>query len=99
MKRLILAALLLAGCASTETMQTQPDMKLCVDYMTLPSFNIHQGKRAEEIARRKLDCSQYAGMIAAKWKADAAAPPPPNGRDMDCTGDVDRHGNARMNCQ
>lgn len=92
------AFLALAGCASKETTQAQPDMKLCVDYMTLPSFNIHQGARADEIARRKLDCEQYAGLIAAKWGADAAASPPPR-VDVDCTGRADGNGNVRMNCQ
>ena len=38
--------------------------------MTFPSFNIWQGAREEEIARRNLDCSPYVSIAANKRRAN-----------------------------
>ena len=61
----------LAGCASTPADYARtPEMKLCMDYMTFPSYNIHQSARAQAIAQRGIDCSRYAGAANARIRAN-----------------------------
>lgn len=63
--------LLLAGCATDPAIyRTQSSMKLCMDYLTVPSFNVNQGARAEELARRSENCSQYFGAANAQRQND-----------------------------
>jgi hypothetical protein len=40
-----------------------------MDYLTLPSYNINQGERAAELARRNESCASYA--TAAKLRQEA----------------------------
>jgi hypothetical protein len=46
------------------------EAKLCIDYMTLPSYNFNQGKREQAIQQRELNCSAYAGVAASKAQSD-----------------------------
>ena len=62
--------LIIQGCATSDSFRNTPDAKLCIDYMTFPSFNIWQGAREEEIARRNLDCSPYVSIAANKRRAN-----------------------------
>lgn len=56
-----------------------------MDYLTLPSINVNQGARAEELARRGENCSQYYGAADAQRQNDerferslkALSPPAP----------------------
>ena len=79
MKRfaVLVVAALVVGCASKEEvsadMRELPDVALCVDYMTLPNYNIHQDVRAREIGRRGIDCTKYAELIAAKMSGENAS--------------------------
>lgn len=61
---------LLAGCAvsSGGYSRTSTD-KICMDYLTLPSYNINQGERAAELARRNETCSAF--IAAAKLRQEA----------------------------
>lgn len=47
-----------------------PEQNLCMDYLTYPSINIHQSARAEAIAARKLNCSQYLGAAQLRLQAN-----------------------------
>lgn len=64
------AGLLLAGCATNYT--STPSAKLCVDYMTLPSYNVHHGARAAELAKRGENCGAYTGAAQTRQQADQA---------------------------
>ena len=44
----------------------QSDGDLCIAYVKLPPRNLYQITLFQEIARRHLDCSQYAG-CADEW--------------------------------
>ncbi len=50
----------------------QSEMKLCVDYMSLPEINIYQADRAAAIQRRGIDCSPYIEMARLKSQRDDA---------------------------
>ena len=41
---------------------------ICMEYLTLPSYNINQGERAAELARRGESCQGY--VAAAKLRQD-----------------------------
>lgn len=63
--------LLMSGCASTASDYARtPEMKLCIDYMTFPSYNIHQSARAQAISQRGIDCSRYVGAANARNRAN-----------------------------
>jgi hypothetical protein len=67
-----MCALAMVGCASTPADYARtPEMQLCIDYMTFPSYNIHQSSRAAAIAQRGIDCSRYAGAANARSRANA----------------------------
>lgn len=46
------------------------EAKLCIDYMTYPSWNINQSTREEAIARRGINCAPYAAIAANKNQSD-----------------------------
>lgn len=62
------------GCASTEEVRqsliTKSDRALCMEYMTLPTLNLHQSARESEIKRRGIDCWQYGNVTEERRKAD-----------------------------
>lgn len=66
-----ISALSLGGCATDPAIyRTQSSMKLCMDYLTLPSINVNRGARAEELGRRGENCSQYLGAASAQRQND-----------------------------
>lgn len=60
---------LLASCAvsSGGYLNTSTD-KLCMDYLTLPSYNINQKERVAELNRRNESCASY--VAAAKLRQE-----------------------------
>jgi hypothetical protein len=65
------AVVSLVGCAATPSDYAQTDeMKLCMDYMTFPSYNIHQPAREIAIRQRGIDCSRYSGAANARIRAN-----------------------------
>ena len=73
MKKLIFVLfVLLNGCAANPAYYTSmSSMKLCIDYMTFPSYNINQSARAAELSRRGENCSAYVGAAAERNKSNA----------------------------
>lgn len=62
---------LLLGCAATpQDFARTDEMTLCMRYLTLPSYNIHQQSRAIAIRQRGIDCSKYYGAANARIRAD-----------------------------
>ena len=67
----LLFGLFAFGCASNpEKYMSMPAPKLCMDYMTYPSYNIHQESRAMAIAQRQIDCRPYIGMAEQRRQAN-----------------------------
>jgi len=61
----------LVGCAATpQDFAHTDEMTLCMRYLTLPSYNIHQQSRAIAIRQRNIDCSKYYGAANARIRAD-----------------------------
>jgi hypothetical protein len=77
MRRPIVTAFLvfsifLAGCARDPSYyQAQSSMELCMQYLTLPSINIHQSDRARELARRGENCAAYVPAANARNRSNA----------------------------
>lgn len=67
-------ASMISGCATktVESYRDTPTVKLCMDYLTLPSFNINQNARAQALAERGESCGAYGGAARARVQADAA---------------------------
>ena len=67
---LVLLSVMLAGCAVSPGgySRTSTD-RICMEYLTLPSYNINQGERAAELARRDESCQGY--VAAAKMRQEA----------------------------
>jgi len=66
------AAMLLFGCATPPGgYRNTPTAQLCMDYLTLPSININQGERANELSRRGESCQGYGGAAAARNQSNA----------------------------
>lgn len=61
----------LAGCAATvsDYMNTS-EQKLCMDYLSFPSYNIHQPAREEALRIRGINCAPYAGAASARIRAN-----------------------------
>jgi hypothetical protein len=68
---LALSALVLTGCAATarDYMNTA-EQKLCMDYLTFPSYNIHQPAREEALRIRGINCASYGGAAGARIRAN-----------------------------
>ena len=67
----VILSILTVGCASTaQTYMNTPEAKLCMDYLTFPSYNIHQSSRAGAIQMRGIDCRSYAGAANARNQAN-----------------------------
>jgi hypothetical protein len=47
-----------------------PTMKLCVDYLTLPSINVWQKYREQELARRNENCEKYLELAEQKRQSN-----------------------------
>jgi hypothetical protein len=73
-KLLIFLSFTLTSCATLDPSyyQSVNTAKLCMDYLTLPSFNINQSAREEELNRRGEDCSSYAAAASVKNQSNAA---------------------------
>lgn len=68
---IFVVALLVVGCASTpQSYMNTPEVKLCMDYLTFPSYNIHQSSRAQAIQMRGIDCRPYAAAAGARNQAN-----------------------------
>ena len=65
---------LLHGCASQQEIDTalfhKSDRDLCMDYMTLPSFNPYHSDRERMIRVRGLNCSIYGDIRSLRERAD-----------------------------
>lgn len=64
MRLLLTSFLALSACATNY--QQMPASKLCMDYLSLPSYNINQQSRLEELNRRGEDCRGYGAAAAAR---------------------------------
>jgi hypothetical protein len=66
-----LFSVVLSGCAATASdyMRTS-EQKLCMDYLSFPSYNIHQPAREEAIQIRGINCAPYAGAAGARIRAN-----------------------------
>ena len=53
-----------------EKYMRMPESKLCIDYMTYPSYNIHQENRSIAISRRNIDCRPYIGMAQRRQQSN-----------------------------
>lgn len=63
---------LLTGCATPPGgYRNTPTARLCMDYLTLPSININQGERANELARRGEGCQGYGAAASARNQSNA----------------------------
>ena len=64
----------LHGCASQQEIDSalfhKSDRDLCMDFMTLPSFNPYHSDRERMIRVRGLNCSIYGDMRSLREKAD-----------------------------
>lgn len=88
----ILLPLWLMGCATNLT--HTPTAKLCVDYLSSPSYNVYRAAREAELAARKEDCSTYTSAGIAQRQANDAlliegarlmtTPPPQPRRPVNC---------------
>ena len=58
----------LAGCATPDTYRNMSSMKLCMDYLTYPSYNVNQSARAAELSRRNENCSAYTGAASMQQR-------------------------------
>ena len=68
---IIVSVLSLSACVMTpERAVGMSTMELCVGYLSLPTMNINQGTRAQELARRGEDCSAYTGAAEARRESD-----------------------------
>lgn len=67
-------AIFLAGCATAPGgYRSTPTAKLCMDWLTFPSYNINQSERANELARRGENCQGYAGVAQVRNQSNAQA--------------------------
>lgn len=65
----IAMSVIVAGCTSRASINTSSNTKLCLDYLTTPSYNVWKSDREAEIVRRGLDCSGYSGIAAQKLRS------------------------------
>ncbi len=73
MRKLISIFLLagISGCISDPAyFKNTSTQQLCIDYLTLPSYNMQNEARAAALAQRRENCSAYQGMANAKLRAD-----------------------------
>ena len=60
---IILTSLILVGCATAEDdrryFNSQSAQELCMNYLTLPSWNVYQPQRLAAIQNRNIDCRPY----------------------------------------
>lgn len=72
-KSTVVAVAVLGGCSTIDYSRT-PTARLCLDYLSNPSYNVAQPSREKELAARGEDCRAYAGPAAAiRAQRDAAA--------------------------
>jgi len=68
----IISLMILTGCAvPSGGYRNTPTTKLCMDYLTFPSYNINQNERANELARRGESCQGYAGAAQVRNQSNA----------------------------
>jgi len=59
-KAIFIFSLLLSACAIPSGGYSKfSTEKICIDYLTLPDYNINQGERAAELSRRGESCRSY----------------------------------------
>ena len=60
----LICLLVLANCGSnTSTVENFSDYRLCYGLASLPTYNIHTSARKTEIAKRGVNCGDYADRI------------------------------------
>ena len=73
---LVFAFINLSVCMTVEEARarfnSEPAERLCMDYLTLPTYNIWYEDRRSAIIRRGIDCSPYARQAQAKIQSDQA---------------------------
>lgn len=65
----IVAALLLAGCATPEYYRNISTAQICHGLMTYPSYNVNHQMRWDELQRRGASCGHPADVAAAQQRA------------------------------
>ena len=72
----IFALIHLSGCMTSQEARakfnTQSKERLCMDYLTLPTYNIYYEDRRAVIINKGIDCSPYAAQAQAKLQSDQA---------------------------
>ena len=71
MKKIFLLAFLFLTACGANYMQ-QSEQQLCMDYMTLPSYNVNQSAREQALYSRNIDCNRYVNAARARIESDAA---------------------------
>ena len=66
--------ILVSGCATktADSYRDTPTATLCMDYLTLPSYNINQDARAQALSNRGENCSSYTGTARTRIQANSA---------------------------
>jgi hypothetical protein len=97
------------GCAlvPTDTFRNTPSAKICLDYLTTPTYNVWRAAREAELARRGENCSAYAAQaVQMRQGADAAEmelglrllQPPAPPRAQQCQWQQNANGTGSMVC-
>jgi hypothetical protein len=71
---ILLSGIFVGGCATNtaDSYRNTPTAQLCMDYLTLPSYNINQEARAQALANRGENCSSYTGVARTRIEANSA---------------------------
>ena len=62
-------SIIASGCTSIASINASSNTKLCLDYLTTPSYNVWKSDREAEIVRRGIDCSGYSSLAAQKIRS------------------------------
>ena len=67
-----MASSFLFSCASRDYTyyMDYSEEELCVDYLVLPDFNIHQSPRKKAIQVRNLDCKKYVDLARLEMEKE-----------------------------
>ena len=73
---LLISIITLTSCMTADEARikfnNEPEQRLCMDYLTLPTYNIWYESRRTAIINRGIDCSKYAAQAQAKIQSDQA---------------------------
>lgn len=108
MKLIVLASILVAGCAATRDYSQTSSMKLCIDYMSVPSYNIWQSAREQELNRRGENCTAYTQAASIRQQQTLQEqemalrlmqPPPRPAPPQNCQWQTNTNGTGSMICR